>query len=455
MSSAQESKMLTGPIGAEFIRFVVPSVIGMIALSSASVIDGIFIGNFVGATALASVNLVMPLLAFVFGVLIMVSLGGAVVAGKLLGEEQPQAASNMFSKTGLALLVLMGVLALITLAAPNAVVALLGARGETVPLSAQYAWVMAWFFPAFASAVLFGQFARVDGKPGIALMGMISTTLANIGLDALFIAWLGWGLTGAALATGLAFGVGTLIPLAHFLGPQAKMRLIRPFGSWTVLFRSSFNGFSEFLNESSSGVVLLLFNWILITQVGAAGVASFAVVDYLVYFGILIFYGVSEGIVPLISVNFGGRKPQRIRRILLLSLGFNFALGGLLMALFLIWPQHLIGIFLEGEQPDILNLSLSIIAIVWPIFFFIGANIAISGYFTGIQRPVQSSLIALFRGLILPVALAFVFWSGFGVMGTFYALPVSEALTFLLCLVLLRFTPPQPGLERPSAAQTK
>lgn len=450
MVTEQEHRMLNGGMTTEFARFVFPSVFGMIAISSASVIDGIFIGNFVGPTALASVILVMPLLAFTFGILIMISLGGAVVSGKFLGEGNIREASNMFSKAGLLSVFVLTFLAVITLIVPGKIVVALGARGETIAMSAQYAWVIAWFFPAFALAVLFSQFARVDGRPNISFLGMISITIVNIVLDFVMVAWLGWGLVGAALATGLAYLTGALIPLIHFLGPRAKLEMIRPYGSWIVLVRSTLNGFSEFLNETSSGLVLLLFNWILISQIGAAGVASFAVVDYIIYFGIVIFYGVAEGVVPLISVNFGGRKPDRIFRFMILGIGFNTLIGAALVALLLIWPEKLIGIFLQDVELEIKTLAISIIGIIWPIFIFSGANIAISAYFTGMHCALQSSAIAIVRSLILPVGLILLFWNWFGIMGTFYAVPVAEGLTLILSVFLLYSMPPRKIMKSPS-----
>ncbi len=429
--------MLHGATTTEFARFVFPSVFGMLAISSASVIDAIFIGNYVGATALASILIVMPLLAITFGVLIMISLGAAVVAGKYLGENNPGEASNICSKAGIVAVFVLTLLGIITLLFPEAIVTALGAREETLAPSAQYAWVLAWFNPAFALAVLTTQFARVDGRPNISFLAMVGITTTNIALDIALIAWLGWGMTGAALATGLSFAVGALIPLVHFLGPKAKLKLIRPYGSWQVLIRSTLNGFSEFLNETSSGLVLLLLNWIIITEIGSDGVAAFAVVDYLLYFGLLIFYGVAEGIVPLISVNLGGRRPDRIGRFLMLAIGFSTLIGAALILIFLRWPDQLIGIFLEDPETELSTLSRNIIAIIWPVFVFAGANIAISAYFTGMHRALQSSLIALMRSLILPVGLIYLFWQWFGVMGPFYALPLAEALTFAICCVLL------------------
>jgi Na+-driven multidrug efflux pump len=437
MAAEHELKMLSGGTVGEFARFVFPSVFGMLAISSASVIDGIFIGNFVGAAALAAVSLVIPLLALVFGVLIMISLGGAVIAGKYLGEGNTHEASNMFSKTGITVSAVLVAGAIIALAIPDKIAIGLGARDEIIGMSSQYVWVVAWFFPAFGVAVLLSQFARVDGRPGVSFLGLLTIALANIILDFVMVAWLGWGLFGAALATGISFAIGAIIPLFHFLGPQANLRIMRPFGSWKIMFRASFNGFSEFLNETSGGLVLLLFNWILMSQVGAMGVAAFTIVDYVIYFGILIFYGVAEGVVPLISVNFGGKRPDRIVRFLVLAVGFNAVIGAVLVAVLLIWPDRLIGLFLSGEELEIHSLAFVVMGIIWPMFVFNGANIAISAYFTGMHCAMQSSIIALARSLVLPVGLILLFWHYFGFIGAFYALPVAEALTFALSVFLL------------------
>lgn len=437
MVDNEEVRALTGGVTNEFVRFVFPSVFGLLAVSSAGVIDGIFIGNFVGSTALASVNLTMPLLALVFGILLMISMGGSVVAGKFLGENNKNDASNMFSKTGIVICLVLVILALFSLTLTEEIMTALGARGETMALGVEYLWVIAWFFPIFGIAVLLDQFVRVDGRPGLSFLGMIGMMLTNIVLDYVLVAWLGWGLTGAALATGLSFMTGAAIVLTHFFGSRANLKYVRPYGAWLDVLRASYNGFSEFLNETSSGLVLLLFNWILMTQIGALGVAAFTIVDYVIYFGILISFGVSEGVVPLVSINFGGRKPERIIRFVQLGVGLNFLIGTLIIASLLIWPDKLISFFLMEEEPEIQALAVSIIAAMWPMFLFNGANIAISAYFTGMQCAKQSATIAFMRSLLLPVILILLLWHLFGFMGAFYALPISEAITFCIAVLLL------------------
>lgn len=438
MVDEEEIRALSGNVITEFVRFVFPSVFGLLAVSSAGVVDAIFVGNFVGSVALASVNLAMPLIALVFGLILMVSLGGAVAAGKYIGERDKENASNTFTKTAVVLTVMMFLISVVALCLPGTIVTALGAQGETIALSAEYVWVVAWFFPAFGYAVWLSQFVRADGRPGLAFVAMIVMTLVNVVLDYALIAWLDWGLTGAALATGLSFVSAVLLALVLYSGPRANLKLVRPSGPWMDVLRDSYNGFSEFVNEASSGLILLMFNWILMTQIGAMGVAAFTVVDYLIYFGILVFYGVAEGLVPLVSINLGGRKPERIVRFVLLGAGLNVLIGLAVIACLIAWPANMISFFLMDDEPEIIALAVAIIAVMWPMFLFNGANIAISAYFTGMQCAKQSAIIAILRSLFLPVVLILVFWKQYGFMGAFYALPISEAITFCVAMVFLK-----------------
>lgn len=436
--TATGDHMVEGSTNREFARFVVPTIIGMLALSTAGVVDGIFVGSFVGATALASVNLVVPLLSLVFGVLVMLTTGSAVIAGKHLGERRFLRASNVFSKAIITVLGVLMFLSTLMLIFPKNLAVLLGARTDTLAMSADYLGVIAWFFPAFGLAVLFSQFARVDGRPGFSLFGMITISITNIALDALFIAYLDWSVKGAALATGISYVAGAFVLLFHFFSPQAKLGITRPIGSWRVIARAAANGFSEFLNETSAGLVMFLFNWILITQVGASGVAAFTVVNYLLFIGILIFYGVSDGMTPLISTNFGAGRQDRIFAFLMRGIGLNLLIGAAFVLALFLASGNLINLFLDSSEGEAVTLADAMISIIWPVFLFSGASIALAGYFTGMHCARQSALIALSRSLVLPVILIATFWNLFGFLGAFYALPVAEGLTLLLAIVFFR-----------------
>ncbi|KZL12647.1 Multidrug export protein MepA [Pseudovibrio axinellae] len=431
-----EEQMITGRPAKEFTRFAVPAVLGLISIASASIVDGIFVGNYVGSTALAAISLITPMFSLFFGVVVMLTVGAAVIAGKFIGERRYADASNIFTKALISVVGVSTLFALLLIVFTPTVAKALGANAETAELVEVYIRTVAWFFPGLSLAVSMSHFLRVDGRPNFSLASLVLITLVNIILDALMIGYWGWGVWGAALATGIASQVGMVFMLFHFFKKDAKLKPIRPFGSWKVMQTAAYNGFSEFINDSSAGLVAFLCNWILITEIGAQGVAAFTIVSYLFFTGIMIFYGVGEGLGPLVSVNYGARKPRRIFQFLKIGVGTNVAIGLCLAALLILEPVMLASAFLESGEQATIDMTVQIIAVIWPVFLFSGANIAFSGYFTGMHCATQSALIAVSRSLALPLLLIVGLWQVTGPMSVFYALPIAEALTMVLTIAL-------------------
>lgn len=436
--------MLTGSPLSEFLRFTIPSAIGLCAISSAGIIDGIFVSRFVGTTALAAVNLTLPFLSLFFGLIIMVTTGAAMIVGSHLGADDADAASKIFTQSLSLVLAISLVFALVACLVPMGLAGLLGAPESLQALLGVYLRLLGLSCPFLGLAFALSQYLRLDGEPNRALVALLLITIFKVLLDYLLIVHLSWGLFGAGLATGLAHLISVFYMLPHFLARRGSLHLTLPTGPWTVLPRAMANGFSEFVNEISGGIIVFTFNWILVLEAGTKGVAAFTVVNCLVFFGIMLFYGVSEGLSSLISVNHGAGNRPRILRFLGLGLASSFLLGLFMAALLLLVPVSMTGLFLRGAEGGTIRLSLRIIATIWPLFLFAGSNIVFSGYFTAMQRPGPSAMISLSRSLLLPLCLALSLWNLLGFESIFYALPLSEALTFALCLLLFFRDAPDP-----------
>lgn len=437
-----DETMTSGSTTVDFFRFVVPSILGLVALSSAGIVDGIFVGNYVGATALAAVNLVVPLYSVFFGLCVMMLVGGAVVAGKALGEGDTRTASNIFTKSLTVVVIFALIVASLACYFAGNIAAFVGAEGEALPMTTEYIRIISPFMFFMGLAYALSYFSRVDDAPNYALFGLVLIAFTNIVLDALFIKVWGWGISGAAFASGIAYTVGTAFLMVRFFGKQARIRLIKPYGSWFELFRAAYNGFSEFINEMSSGLIMFVINWILMIEAGTTGVAAFTIVNYILWLSIMMAYGTAEALGPLVSVNFGARKPERIANFMRLAVGLAVLLGITFATALLVYPEALASVFIQSDEVATLALTLSIIAVIWPAFLFNGINITLSGYFTGMHAATQSALIAMSRSLVLPLVLIILFWKTLGLEGAFLALPVAEILTFALSVVLFyRATP--------------
>jgi putative MATE family efflux protein len=432
---------VTGKIIPVFLHYAVPSVIGMLAVTSAGIIDGIFIGNFVGAKALAAVNISMPVFAAFASVVFMFAIGGSVMCGKFMGAGDLEAASSIFSKTIYASLTVSSLLGVLCLLFLDGTATLMGANDELRPIVTDYMRIIIAAAPLLILGLTLDYFVRIDGRPLLAAGALVAHSIINISLDWLFIVRLDWGIKGAAWATAIAESAVFFILLSHWYSKRCNLKRI-PFlechrDGWSAVLRAAYNGFSEFANEMSIGLITLLFNWVMITRAGIEGVAAFTIIGYLLYLGLEICYGISEALQPTVSKNLGARQPDRIRRFALAAVLSSFSIGVIASCLIVIMPETLISLFLPEGEDQTVQIALAFIAVFWPAFLFNGMNITLASYFTALHKPIPSAAIAISRSLVLPVLALLLLPIWFGDQGVYLAIPVSEALAFVGALVLV------------------
>ena len=434
---------LEGPIVRTFIKYMMPSLLGLIAMTSASLVDGMFIGNYEGVTALAAVNLIIPITTLLFGVSMMISIGGSVRGGKYLGEKNTAAASAIFSKT----LIFMVVYGLIVIALglmfEAEIFATLGADKTLFPVMSEYYRIIFpfLFFQFIVIQIYF--FIRLDGFPNLAATVLAIGAVVNISLDYLFIAIYGWGLACAALATGLSEVISLAVMLAYFFQPQRKIFFSLRKKNWREVFQAAYNGISEFINEVSGALIGFIFNWMLIQRAGVTGVAAITLVNYLLFIGFMAYFAISDSIQVIISQNYGARNPQRIRAFLrtagIMIVGVSAGIISLLIA----GSESLIGLFIDIERDsETLVLALEFVAYVWPVFIFAGFTMLISGYLTAVHLPFQSALVASCRSLIMPAGLLVLFYMLLADYRFVAAISVAEAISFVIAVTLYLYHTP-------------
>ena len=433
----------TGPKTRVFFHYVIPSVLGMIAVSSASVIDGIFVGQFAGAEALAAVNLTIPLITLISGIILMLSIGSGVVCGKYLGEKNDRAAAETFTKTGITVGAFCAVSMALGFLFIDPLISVLGAEEVLSGLVKEYLFIILFFIPGHAFSFALSGFVKVDGRPRLYFACLLAGAALNIALDALFVGILKWGLSGAALATSIAYTLSIFVVLPHFFTKRARLRFVRPRGSWRPIIRAALNGFSEFINEISAGIVIFLFNLVMMRRFGSSGVAAFTIINYIFFFGLMISYGVADALQPLLSTNFGARLEERISGFTRLGLLANGGIGIAVTAVILLFPEPLIRIFLhEGELAAIAT-ARTFLLYFWPAMLVNGLNIAFSSYFTSLHKAAHSAAIALSRSLALPVLFVLSLSAFIGDVGIFIAIPLAEFATLFLSLAFFFRNRPQ------------
>lgn len=426
---------LDGPIFITFLKYLLPSMAGMLAMSSASIVDGIFIGNFVGVAALAAVNLIIPILSVLFGVGLMLAIGGSVRAGKYLGQKNNQAASAIFSKTLITCITYAVFTIAIGLMLEPYLFNLLGADQSIAPLMSEYYRVIMPFLLAQLITIILYFFIRLDGFPTLAATALIIGAILNITLDYLFIAVFNWGLNGAAWATGLSQLLPLLILLIYFFSKKRKLHFSLKQKKWSEIFQAAYNGLSEFINEISGGIIGLIFNLMLISRTGIEGVAAITVLNYLMMIGFMVYFSIADTAQVMLSQNFGAQNTERLKQFLKITFLMTNLVSLLAISILLIFNESLIYMFLdtEGSNATVL-MAIEFLYYIWPVFIFAGANMIISGYLTAIHLPFQSGVISLCRSLIFPATLLTLLFLLFDNNRFVLALSIGECLTFLIAL---------------------
>jgi len=430
------SRIFEGPILASFFYYVIPSMIGLVALTTANLVDGMVVGNYLGPNALASVTLLIPYFTLLFGLALMLAIGGSVRAGKYIGEGDVPSASAIFSKSLIATFALSLTFAFVTTLFDDTVYALLGAPSELIPTISAYFQVISWVLVLQLVTMVLYYFVRADDHPMLATSALVTGAIINIVLDILFIGYLEMGIAGAAYATGIAQIVQLLILSRYFLSKKKTLSFSLKQTNWRELFSSCYNGISEFINELSGGIIIFLLNWLLISRAGVDAVAAFTVVNYLIFLSLMMAYGFADALHLLVSQNFGAGQLQRIQSFLHAAFWSVIVMGSLVVSGLLLAGDNIILLFLENDQPDIIALSHSLILLIWPLFLVNSANIILSCYLTAVHQPTPSAAVALSRSLILPAGLLLTLNLLFDDWQFLIALPIAEWLTFAFALTL-------------------
>ncbi|MYH16154.1 MAG: multidrug transporter MatE [Gammaproteobacteria bacterium] len=436
-ASDQDSQALHGAIVPTFFKYLGLDVLGLIAMTSAMLVDGLFIGNYVGVEALAAVNLIIPISTLLFGVGMMLSIGGSVRAGKYLGEEDKPAASAIFSKT-LMFMALYGAAAIsLALIFEEALFTGLGASRELFPVMSEYYRIIMPFLLAQLIVLALYYFIRLDGYPNLVATALTIGALVNILLDYLFIGRFGWGLTGAALATGISQALPLPVMMIYWRKPGRRLRFGLRQRNWKEVFQAAYNGVSEFINEVAGGIVVLILNWMLLQRIGVHGVAAMTVVNYTMLLGYMMFFAISDTIQVMISQNFGARNAVRMTAFLKTAASTIAMLSAFFITVLLTVSEPIIRLFVDDrDSAATVAMATEFVTYIWPLFLFAGVNILLSGYLTAIHRPLQSGTVALCHSLILPAAfLALAYWL-LADQRFVVALPAAEAATCILAVAL-------------------
>lgn len=436
--SSAELRLRDGEIAPLFRKYAIPGVIALLFIGLQTVIDGIVLGNFVGANALASVSLILPCYSFMAALAIVIGIGCQTLVSIRLGEQNRQGANDALKSATLFLIIFAVVASVIIYAFAPQIAVMLGANTVLLQGSVDYLRSIIPFFPVIVAMFFSDYIIKAIGRPVYSMTIMGSTVIVNIVLDLLFVAVWDMGTAGAGLATGIAFTVGAMFNVPVVLRSKKIVSLRGGRYSWSLVWQMMYNGSSEGVSELSAGISTLLFNLALMHYLGESGVAAFTAINYLFFIGITVFLGVSDGVIPIISYNFGANQWTRVRSVFRLAAKCNLVIGVTIFTLLTIFGGQIISLFFRHGEDTVLQIATQGTSIYAFAFLINGFNILSASYFTAMANAKVSIIIALLRGLILVAIGIYVLPRMFGIDGIWYVVPLSELLTLSISFYLVR-----------------
>lgn len=423
------------PLGM-ILRFSLPSIAAMVLMSLVTVADGFFIGNWVGAEGLAAVNLGLPVIYLFLAVGLMVSVGGAAMAGMALGAKDLERCGHVFRQTVATAAVFAALTALAVWLFFEPMLDVLGAEGRTRAYFRAYYSVRLPELVVMMVNSAMGMFVRGEGSPQYYLKVNALGTALNVALDALAACVLGWGIQGVAAASLASALVSTVCLWRYFLKKSKIYRFGRFSFSGEILGRSLFNGSSEMIGQLSVGIAMFAYNFVILRQAGVAGVTAFTVVGYTSYVFEMVVTGFGQGSSPLASFAWGAGDRALARgirrRTSALAAGAGLAALGLMAA-----ASGRYGALFVGDPAvvEMVRTGAALFALSFPCA---GFNAIASFYFTSTGRAVESAVISMSRGLVVLLACIFLLPALWGMTGVWLAAPVTEAVTLAVSLVCVR-----------------
>ena len=388
----------------KLFRFTLPSIVMMLFISIYGVVDGLFVSNFVGKTAFAAINLVMPFVMVIGGVGFMIGTGGTALVSRVLGEGKRELANRYFTMMVWLSIIVGAVLSAVGIAFMEPVSRFLGATDAMLPDCVLYGRICIGFSVSFMLQNLFQSFLIAAEKPKLGLAATVAAGVTNMVLDALFIAGFRWGVAGAAIATGLSQCVGGILPLFYFAFPNnSLLRLTRTKLEIRPILQACGNGSSEMMNNIASSIVGMLYNFQLLKYAGEDGVSAYGVLMYVNFCFAAIFIGYSVGSAPIVGYHFGAQNRSELQNMLRKSI-ILMGTGGVILALAAQLLANPLAHLFVGYDAGLFAMTTHAFRLYSFAFLFMGFNIFASGFFTSLSNGGVSAAIAFLRTLVFQAA---------------------------------------------------
>ncbi|MDR2963744.1 MAG: MATE family efflux transporter [Bacteroidales bacterium] len=427
----------TAPIGKLLRQYAFPAILAMAAQSLYNITDSIFIGHGVGALALSGLAISFPLMNLSAAFATLTGIGAAALLSIRLGQKDYETANTILGNV-ITLNVIIGVLySAIALIFLNPILYFFGASAETLPYARSYMQII--LCGNTITYLFFGLNAmlRSSGSPRRAMTATIITVVINIVLNPLFVFKYGWGIRGSASATVISQTLVLLWQIRFFSNKQHFIHLQKGiFALRKKIVKDTISiGISPFSMNAAACVIVILINHGLLTAGGDLAVGAYGIVNRVAFLFVMIVMGLNQGMQPIVGYNYGAHQHDRVIQILklvilwatiIMTFGFTFVQ---------LFPRAVATIFTTDQT--LIDLAANGLRKVFMFFPLVGAQMVTSTFFQSIGKARQAIILSLTRQVIFLIPLLLILPPLWGINGIWLSMPISDALSVILALILL------------------
>lgn len=367
----------------------------------------------------------------------MLGIGGGTKYSIVRSQKNKPKANQAFTNAVVLTGIVAGIFCLLGIFCSGPMVRMLGANESVFQMTKTYLQVILLFAPMFMANNLLLCFVRNDGNPHLAMAAMICGSLSNIILDYIFIFPLGMGLFGAAFATGLAPVISILILSPYLINKRNQFHLKKCRLSANLLLDIFSSGLPSLITEVSSGIVIIVFNMILLRIAGNIGVAAYGVIANLSLVVMAVYTGIAQGIQPVLSSNYGAGNHKNVTAILRYAVTAVIVISACVYLCIFFGAEPITGVFNSSHNKTLQDIAAAGLKIYFTASVFAGFNVVAAVYFTSTEYPRPAHIISILRGFVIIIPMAFLLSALGGITGVWAAFPTTELLVSLIGMILL------------------
>ncbi|TDU43611.1 putative MATE family efflux protein [Gelidibacter sediminis] len=437
MATTSSQDLGTKPISKLIIKQALPASIGILVMSLNILVDTIFVGNWIGSTAIAAINVVLPVSFFIAALGMAIGIGGSSIISRALGADQRQKALKTLGNQITLTLLLTLTMVTIGLLFADAIISSFGGKGDIFEPAKIYYEIVLYGVPVLALCMMANTVIRAEGKPKFAMYAMMIPSVSNLLMDYIFIYILDFGMAGAAWATTLSYVFCFLFILWFYGSDRSELKLsFSHLGLNVPIVREITSlGFVTLARQAVVSITYLFMNNILFDLGGETSVTSYAIAGRMLMFAMFPVLGVTQGFLPIAGFNYGAQNYHRVRETLNIAIKYAAILASIVFIILMLFPEQITRMF--TSDADVLRQAPNDMRWVFAATPIIAWQLIGAAYFQAIGKARPALLLTLSRQGFFFIPLILILPQFYGEFGVWISFPISDVLATIVTAYFL------------------